>query len=58
MICNNEKLESVEISIRRAVVKKYSVEFYATMKNSEGEKYIHWEKEDQNIHLKTSHMFM
>lgn len=41
MICNNEKLESVEISIRRAVVKKYSVEFYATMKNSEGEKYIH-----------------
>lgn len=32
------------MSIRRAVVKKYSVEFYATMKNSEGEKYIHWGK--------------
>jgi len=30
----------MEISIRRAVVKKYSMEFYATMKNSEGEKYI------------------
>lgn len=47
-----EKLESMEISIRREVVKKYSMEFYVIMKNSEGEKYVLTRKGDQNISFK------
>lgn len=51
MICNTEKLESTYISFRREVIKKYSMEYYATIKN-EVEFYILTGKGNQNISSK------